>query len=951
VTAAAPTGRLGPLAARLSLLLAVAAGVGLLVGLLALPAAVATSGVLTSIENEVLDVPPLGEADTPPQNSYVYAADGSELAELTFEENRVPVTLDQIPPHAIDAVLATEDADFYEHRGVDHTAIVRAALANLRSGGIESGASTITQQYVKLAFLSPEQTVTRKIQEAVYAIELEQQLSKDEILERYLNRSYFGNGVYGIGTAADRYFSKPVEELTLGEGATLAGMLRSPERNNPISDPVNANTRRDIVLRQMATHGFVTTAQAEAAIDGPLEVDVSEPPAPSNPYWVEWVSRLLTNDDVARALGSQTDALDAMGATFDERRRTVFQSGLRIHTTLDPELQEAAEASLRDHLSYEDEPADELAREPTGSIVSVDPATGAIVAMASGPRGYGTCAEDGSWVGSGPRGELLCDRTKVNPAVPTNPGADRAAPEGRQPGSAMKPLLIAAALEDGVSPALTVDATGPQDIPGCANQGRPYTVRNSGGDGVIDMYEAVKRSSNVYHALLIADIGPEKLIDVAGRFGIATADHEPGCSLALGTGPTTPLEMASAYATFANRGVHCAPYPITRIEDAEGRTVWEHQPDCRQVMDTDVVDRVVDIMAGSVQQGGTAPVANLGRWPTRGKTGTTNSYVDAWFVGYVKQLATAAWIGYDNGALAFESEVAAQEVCGREPGDVLLSGEVWTCPEPTPRTLQDVRIAGEQRSRVFGGTIPAPMWAQYMRTAVERFTPEGFPDPGPLPSGSVPDVLRASSVSGAEDIAMAAGFRLRVRQVEDHRPAGTFLRQSPSAGSRAPLGSLITLEVSDGTGSRPTVPSVVGASYDEAVRILRAAGYGTRRVDVEVGSDQVGRVVGQSPRGGAQLEANDPDRSVVVLEVGVGRSLEIEIPELPSFDDGFGDRDDGNGGGDDEGDRDEGDGGGDSGSGSSGGGGGNGSGSGDGGRGGPDSAGGGPGRGGPDGAP
>jgi penicillin-binding protein 1A len=906
VTAAAPTGRYGPVAARLSLLLAVAAGVGLLVGVLVLPAALAASDVLTSLEQDVLDVPPLGEADTPPQNSYVYAADGRELAELTFEENRVPVTLDQIPQDTINAVLATEDAEFYNHRGVNHAAIVRAALTNLRSGGIESGASTITQQYVKLAFLTPEQTVARKIQEAVYAIEIEEQLSKDEILERYLNRSYFGAGVYGIGTAADRYFSKPVEELTLGEGATLAGMLRSPERNNPIADPVNAVTRRDIVLRQMAIHGFVSDAQAEAAVAQPLEPVISEPPAPANPYWVEWVSRLLTNDDVARALGTQTDALDAMGSSFEERRRTVFQSGLRIHTTLDPELQAAAEASLRDHLTYDDEPRDAVAQEPTGSIVSIDPETGAIVTMAVGPRAYGSCVEDGSWVGTGPRGELLCDRTKVNPAVPTNPGASRSAPEGRQPGSAMKPLLIAAALEDGVSPALTVDATGPQDIDGCANQGQPYTVNNSGGNGVLDMYEAVKQSSNVYHALLIADIGPEKLIDVADRFGIDTTDHEPGCSLALGTGPTTPLEMASAYATFANRGVHCAPFPITRIEDAEGRTVWEHQPDCNQVIDTEVVDRVVDIMAGSVQAGGTAPVANLGPWPTRGKTGTTNSYVDAWFVGYVKQLATAAWIGYDNGTLTFETEDAARAVCGSEPGDTFVTGDVWVCPEPTTQTLENVTIGGEYRSRVFGGTIPAPMWAQYMRTAVERFEPAGFPDPGPLPTGSVPDVLRASSVAGAEDIAMSAGFRLRVRQVEDFRPAGTFLRQSPSAGSRAPLGSLITLEVSDGTGRRPTVPSVVGMTLDEATRVLTAAGYGTRRVDVEVGDDRVGRVVGQSPRAGAQLEAFDRDRSVVLLEVGVPRSVRIEIPAMPDFDDPPDDGDDGPDDGADEGGGDPG---------------------------------------------
>jgi penicillin-binding protein 1A len=888
VSASAPPGRLGPLTARLTLLVAVATGVGLMIGVLVLPAALAASEVLATVERDVLDMPPLGEADVPPQNSYVYDASGVELAELNFEENRVPITLPQVPPDAINAVLATEDAEFYNHRGVDHLAIVRAALTNLRSGSIESGASTITQQYVKLAFLSPEQTAARKIQEAIYAIEIEERFSKEEILERYLNRSYFGSGVYGIGTAAERYFSKPVEELTLGEGATLAGMLRSPERNNPIADPQNARARRDIVLRQMAHHGFVTQAQADAAIAEELVPDISEPPAPAHPYWVEWVSRLLTNDDVARALGSQIDALDTMGASFEERRRTVFQSGLRIHTTLDPELQEAAEAALRDHLSFEGESAEELAREPTGAIVSVEPGTGAIVAMAVGPRTYGSCSEDDSWVGTGPRDELLCDRTKVNPAVPTNPAANMEAPEGRQPGSAMKPLLIAAALEDGVSPALTVDATGPQDIEGCANQGRAYTVNNSGGNGVLDMYAAVKQSSNVYHALLIAEIGPEKLLEVAERIGIDTSDHVPGCSLALGTGPTTPLEMASAYATFANRGVHCAPFPITRIEDATGGVIWEHQPDCEQVLDTEVVDRLVDIMAGSVQPGGTAPVANLGRWPTRGKTGTTNSYVDAWFVGYVKQLATAAWVGYDNGTLAFATEAAARAACGDGPGDTFPSGEVWVCPEPTARTLENVTIAGEYRSRVFGGTIPAPMWADYMRLAVQRFEPAGFPDPGPLPTGSVPNLLRASSIAEAEAIALDAGFRLRTREVEDPRRAGTFVRQNPRPSSRAPLGTQITLDISNGEGSVPGVPNVVGRALARATAILADAGYGVRRVDVPTADpEQVGRVLAQSPSPGATLPPFEDGVSVVVVEVGILRAAPPPTPTVPPDDDPF----------------------------------------------------------------
>ncbi|MTV24733.1 PASTA domain-containing protein [Nitriliruptoraceae bacterium ZYF776] len=881
-TAAAP-GRAGALTARLILLVAVITGTGLLLGILVLPTALAANDLLKAVERDVLDVPPIGDIDAPPQNSYVYAADGSELAELNFEENRVPVTLDEIPMEVRHAVLATEDADFYTHQGVNHLAIVRATLTNVRSGGIESGASTITQQYVKQALLTPEQTLARKIQEAVYAIEIERLYSKDEILERYLNRTYFGSGVYGIGTAAERYFSKSLDELSLGEAAALAGTIRSPERNNPIVSLDNAQARRDVVLRQMANAGFISRAQADAAAAEDLEVAVSEPPAPDYPYWVEWVSRLLTNEQVAQALGSQTDALDAMGATFEERRQRVFQAGLRIHTTLDPELQEFAEGALRDRLTYDDEPADEVAREPTGAIVSVEPETGAIVTMAVGPRDYGSCLEDGSWVGEGPRGELLCDRTKVNPAVPTGNAG-----EGRQPGSAYKPFLIAAALEDGVSPALTMDATGPQRIEGCpGSSGGLWEVNNSGGNGVLDMYEAVARSSNVYMGHLVADIGPEKLAEMGGRLtGHVVPDRDVFCPLSLGATEITPLEIASGYATLANRGTRCEPFAITRIESADGDVLWEHQPDCEQVLDTEIADRVVDMMAGPVSAGGTAPVANLGAWPTRGKTGTTSSYVDAWFVGYVKQLATAAWVGYDNGTLYFETEQAARDVCGGGDEAVAPVSDVWYCPEPSARTLENVTIAGTYQPRVFGGTIPAPMWADFMRQAVQRFSPEGFPNPGPLPSARVPNLLQAGSISEAESIAREAGFRFRVEEVEDAAPQGTFVGQNPSAGSRAPLGSSITLQVSNGEGTETdgTVPDVVGMRLERATRILTEAGYGVSRVDVEVDDPgQVGRVLAQSPTGGSVLAAFEDGVSIVVLEVGVepadGAPVEPEEPE------------------------------------------------------------------------
>ncbi len=876
-------GHIGAITARVVLIVLIVAATGVLIGALFLPGAMAVDRLLATVRSDVLDVPPLGEADTPPQNSYVYAADGTELAELTFEENRVPVELDDIPQVAIDAVLATEDAAFFEHEGVNHLAIVRAAMTNFRAGGIESGASTITQQYVKMTFLSPEQTLARKLEEAIYAIQLEEEFSKEEILERYLNRSYFGVGVYGLGTAADRYFSKDIADLTLGEAAMLAGLLRAPEANNPINSPENAEARRNIVLRQMSQHGFVTPAQAQAAIDQPLEVDISEPPAPSNPYWSDWVAQLLVREETARALGTQMEALDAMGPTREERRRTVFQSGLRIHTTLDLEMQAEAEDALRRALLVEDAGPEDIARAPWGSIVSVEPGSGAIRTLALGPQEFGSCIEDGRWAGELDSGELLCDRTKVNSAVPGMGSG------GRQPGSAFKPFVATAALEDGISAGTTLDARGPQPIDGCPD-GRTssglWEPRNTGGDDILDMYGAMARSSNVYHALLIGDIGPQRVADTFFRMsGYPVGDEaDIVCPLSLGATDISPLSMASGYATLANRGEYCAPYPIERIEGPDGRLIWEHNGECERVLETDIADRAVDLLAGPVQEGGTAPGANLGEWPTRGKTGSTNDNRDAWFVGFIRQLSTAAWIGYANQDRVFDTEEQAREAC-RE-ADIRESNP-RECRRPTSdaQLLRDVTIAGQQYSQVFGGTIPAPMWTDYMSSVVERYEPEDFPDPGPLPTAPVPDLLQASSEEEAEDIALTAGFRYASTTVADFRPAGTFVGQQPEAGTRQPLGSVITLEISDGTGEPPQVPDVLGLSMGEAAAVLGEVGYRnlfSREVPVE-DEDAVGTVVGVEPGVGTPLDPNDDDHRIVLL-IGI-TPPEPEEPEEPEDED------------------------------------------------------------------
>jgi penicillin-binding protein 1A len=826
---------------------------GSLLALTALPALPAVERFIGVVRDQVLETEDIGAASLVPVNSFVTATDGSFVAELTFEENRNPVTLDEIPQVIIDAVLATEDANFYEHAGVNHLAIIRAFTQNLVSGGIESGASTITQQYVKLAFLTPEQTYQRKIQEALYAVQIERRLTKDEILERYLNRAHFGVGTYGVGTAAQRFLSVDVSEVTVDQAAMLAGILRSPSNNNPINNPENALARRNVVLGQMANAGFITRAEADRAQALPLRVAFSEPPAPDQPFWSDWVARLLINEDLAEALGSQTDALRAMGDTAEERRRRVFQTGLRITTTLDPRLQALAEESLRASLTSEDGGPEEVALAPSGAIISIEPATGAIRALAVGPQEFGSCVEDGQWVGQLDSGLLLCDKTKVNPAIPGAGGS------GRQPGSAFKPFVSAAALEAGFPPGYTIDARGPAVITGCVGiDGEDYIVRNAGGDDVLDMAGAMARSSNVYHAQLTSDVGPLRVAEMARRLGVPVPDRDVACALGLGATDITPLAMAAGYATLANDGISCAPFPIERIETADGRLLWEHTPDCRRVLDAEVAAQAVELLAGPVRAGGTAPVANLGEWPTRGKTGTTNDYVDAWFVGMVRQLATAAWIGYPQGTRFYVDEDTAQAVCGSQ---AFLN----RCP-PIRQTLENVTIAGTRYARVFGGTIPAPMWKRYMEQAVTPYERLEFPEPPARLASPVPDVVASFDAADARLRADLAGFTLRVEQIVSDLPAGMLISQSPAPGTSFELGRQIVLFVSGGETGSTVLPDLVGVTQGEAIVRLN----GLRQVWELVGKvvtdpSQHLLVQTMSPPAGTNVP---PGSATVVLEIG-----------------------------------------------------------------------------------
>lgn len=807
--------RRAALFARLLLLAMVVVAAGVFLSALFLPGALAVSRGVSSVRSTVLDVPPLpDELERPAQTSVVLAADGSKLAELHGVENRVYVTLDQIPAIAQSAVLATEDADFWTHHGVNHEAILRALVANLRSGAIEQGGSTITQQYVKNALLSNEQTLDRKIREAVYAVKLEKRLSKAEIFERYLNTAYFGDGVYGIGTAAQHYFSKHVTQIDLTEAALLAGLIRSPENNNPTRNPETARARRTRVLEQMAAEGFITPGQVDAVQSSPLGLNVANDSAPKQPFFVDWVKRVLAESKV----DLQPEAQAALGSDEQERWNRLLTGGLVIHTTLDPRLQGLAEGTISRYL-------DDPVGDPLGAIVTLKPSTGAVATMAVGPKSFGDCPEAAS----------ACPVTKVNPAVPAAGGS------GRQPGSSFKPVVIAAALEEGFSPGWAAETSSGQAIDGCVGENEePYAPENyeGGGGGYMDMYEAVKRSSNVFHVKLTAAVGVQKVKRMARTLGI---EHSPNldefgsksCSIGLGTASVYPLEMAAVFATFANHGVRCAPFAVTRIEDRQGNLIYQHVDDCEPVLEQGMADRVTDILLGPPSPGGTAGYISeqLAR-PVAGKTGTTQNWVDAWFNGFVPQYSTAAWIGYE-----------------------------------IPRPMLSVEADGERYERVTGGSIPGRMWAHYMAAVVKGVPVEQLAAPPPIPTTTVPQVVGMRQAD-ARRLLEDKQLKSEVEVTTDHRPAGTVVAQSPSAGSDIAIGGVVRLTVSDGKGERPkpTVPNVVGIREAEAVRILNSAGYEIRRLERPTSRRSENRIVlAQNPEPGSELAPGGR----VTLTVGV----------------------------------------------------------------------------------
>ena len=544
--------------------------------------------------------PLLAELDALDRRSTVLAADGSPLAVVHDGVNRREVALEEVPQVVRDAVLAAEDQRFWSHGGFDAEAIGRAALANLRAREVTQGASTITQQLAKQNLVGDSPTIVRKSKELLYAFALEGRFSKDELLERYLNQVYFGSQAYGVAAAAEEFFGVGLGELTLEQSALLAGVIRAPAALDPRTVPDAALARRNDVLSAMVAMGAVPAAEAEAAKATPLDVVPHKPPLNTEPVVLEAVKReFLANP--------------AFGETEDERRRLLQTGGLTVKVTVDPALQAAARTAAR------------WVPERLGAaLVSVDPRSGRILALNTSGAAAG--------------GHF-----------------DVATQGGRQPGSTFKPLVAAAALEAGMPEWQVLVGDGPIEID--YERGLPpWRVDNYDGEdyGLIDLRDAAVNSVNTAFAQLGVALGVDTITAMAERLGIDPArslgpPESRGPSMALGglTHGVSPLQLASAYSTFAANGTRTPPYVIEEVLGPDGGTLYRAAPAPKVALDPAVNAAVVDILVDAVEEG-TGAAAALPGWEVLGKTGTTEDFADAWFVGAVPNLATAVWIGHPD---------------------------------------------------------------------------------------------------------------------------------------------------------------------------------------------------------------------------------------------------------------------------------------------------------------
>ena len=554
------------------------------------------------------DLPQVESLQTyePSSVTRILADDGRPVRSF-FVERRIPIPIREIPDNLIKAVIAVEDSRFYRHFGLDVKGIMRALWRDITSMRVVEGGSTLTQQLSKVLFLTPEKTLIRKIKEAFLAINIERRYSKDEILSLYLNQIYLGEGAYGVEAAARTYFGKHAQELTLAECALIAGLPRSPNLYSPINYPDRARLRMGVVLDRLIAEGYITQSEYDEALQTGFSLSPTPIPEDPAPYFTELIRREIEEN---------------LGANM------LYRGGIIVESTLNLDLQRSATDAVNMGIAaYEGRhPVKDGSSPVQASFIALVPTSGEVKALVGG-RDFSTS--------------------------PYN----RATQAKRQPGSAFKPVLYAAALASGIPPTrLLRDEPFEVKLRGSP----PYIPVNYSGSysGPVTVRTALEKSLNAASVDLLMKVGYKPVMDMAHKLGISS-ELKPYPSLALGVFDVSLLEMVSAYGAFANRGILVLPRYIRRVLNRQGQVLWEPPLQLSDALSPDVAYLTTSLLEGVVQRGTGRRAAALG-WPLAGKTGTTDEYRDAWFIGYTSDLAAGAWVGFDQPASLGVSEAGSQ---------------------------------------------------------------------------------------------------------------------------------------------------------------------------------------------------------------------------------------------------------------------------------------------------
>ncbi len=741
--------------------------------------AVGAAGATARTGVDFFDALPADLVQSPlAQQSRILDADGQILATF-YNENRIVVPLKKVAPVMRAAQVAIEDTRFREHGGIDPKGLLRAVVNNA-SGAETQGASTLTQQYVKLtlqenaiyagddeaAQAAVDKNIGRKIQEMKYAVALEKKLTKDQILEGYLNIAYFGDGAYGVETAARHFFSTSAAKLTLPQAALLAGLVQQPGRFDPRKKPKAAVARRNVVLQRMLDTGVITQKQHDAAVKSKLNLKVR--PAGNGcdgsayPFFCNYVYRqVLTNK--------------AFGATEQARRSLVFRGGLTIRTTLDPKVQAAAQNAVYDKVSPRNK------SNVAAAMSVVEPGTGKVLAMAQS-RPYGRNTKKG--------------QTVVNYNTDSSYGSSR----GFQPGSTFKAFTLAAALADGKSLNTIINAPrGGTEFPASdfPNEGcwpkdlstTPYAPFNSEGRevGNYTLRKITEDSVNTGFVRLESEVGVCKVKAMAENLGMhgAVASKDGGLdkpsdeirprpSMTLGAQEIAPLTIAAGYAAFAADGVYCSPISITSATTLAGKAIAVPKPSCDQAIDQNIARGVTSALVGVIQRGTAAGAPKIGR-PAAGKTGTANASRATWFTGYTPQMAASVWFGNPDVSKPMKNIDTGKDFYPRQ---------------------------------IFGATVAAPIWSAFMKQAMKGLPVENFGNASDKivygDRSTVPGVT-GQSLDDARRTLEGAGFTVsiggpRASSVQ----AGYVAEQSPGAGARVTGGSTVWIYPSTGVPPAPT---------------------------------------------------------------------------------------------------------------------------------------------------